>query len=173
MNIEIGDIWDKFGIVDAICITTNGFVKSNGAAVMGRGIASQAKEKFPGIDLKLGYFINSYGNIPGAIYKDVKTSIVSFPVKPMSRFIRNLNEVVSHQRLNFKIGDKVPGWALKADLELIEDAAYMLPILADSYNWDNIVLTKPGCKNGELSWDVVRPILENRLDSRFTIVDIE
>ncbi|MCZ2224447.1 MAG: hypothetical protein LC122_12560 [Chitinophagales bacterium] len=43
----IGNLFDFVNIADAICITTNGIVKSNQEAVMGAGIALQAAEKFP------------------------------------------------------------------------------------------------------------------------------
>ena len=41
-----GDIWDYHKQGHWIVITTNGTVKSNGEAVMGRGIALQARAKF-------------------------------------------------------------------------------------------------------------------------------
>lgn len=42
-----GNILDLFGKVDCICVTTNGFVKKNGEAVMGRGIALAIKNILP------------------------------------------------------------------------------------------------------------------------------
>ena len=47
---------------DAVCITTNGFVKSNGAAVMGAGIAKQMRMVVPGLDKVLGLKIAQEGN---------------------------------------------------------------------------------------------------------------
>jgi hypothetical protein len=49
-----GELWDhhKAGVV--IAITTNGYVKGNGACVMGRGCAKEARDSFPGIDLGWG-----------------------------------------------------------------------------------------------------------------------
>ena len=47
-----GDIWKSD--CDIIAITTNGVVKKNGELVMGRGIASQAKQRYPDIPKILG-----------------------------------------------------------------------------------------------------------------------
>ncbi len=43
---EFGDIWEIPG--DARVITTNGVVRKDGACVMGRGVALQAKMRYPG-----------------------------------------------------------------------------------------------------------------------------
>jgi hypothetical protein len=48
--IESGE-WDGF------CITTNGFVKSNGECVMGRGIARTCRDRFAGLARRLGWMI--------------------------------------------------------------------------------------------------------------------
>ena len=44
------------------CITTNGFVKKNGEAVMGRGCAKEACERYPGLAKQLGEKIIKKGN---------------------------------------------------------------------------------------------------------------
>lgn len=53
---------------DALCITTNGFVKSNGECVMGKGIAKQIKQYFPNIPKDLGKLIKTKGNKVHLIY---------------------------------------------------------------------------------------------------------
>jgi hypothetical protein len=47
---------------DAICITTNGFVSTQGANTMGRGSAGEAKRRWPGIQMLVGGMIQSHGN---------------------------------------------------------------------------------------------------------------
>lgn len=37
-----------------LCITTNGYIKKNGCAVMGAGVAKQARDRFDGLDRLLG-----------------------------------------------------------------------------------------------------------------------
>lgn len=50
-----GDIWKVAAENhDWIVIPTNGFVKVNGKAVMGRGLAYQAMEKYPELPAELG-----------------------------------------------------------------------------------------------------------------------
>ena len=73
-------------IPDAVCITTNGFVKSNGQCVMGRGCAKTASERFPDLPSRLGSYINRYGNRVFDMgrfgrSRDERTHLVTFPVK--------------------------------------------------------------------------------------------
>lgn len=163
------NIW-KYEDKAVICITTNGFVKKDGTAVMGRGIALQAKETFHGIDAALGRHITQHGNNVGIIW--TAPVICSFPVKPISIIKTPKVEVVKHMKDKFKDGDRIPGWAVRADLETIERSAKQLRQLADEKNWELVVLTKPGCNNGELQWKHVEPILDKYLSTkRFVVID--
>ena len=45
-NLIKGNIFDYIGKVDAICITTNGTIKSNGELVMGAGVAKEFYDKY-------------------------------------------------------------------------------------------------------------------------------
>lgn len=165
------DIWQLFGDADAICITTNGFVTRDGRCVMGRGTAWQAKEKFPGIDKLLGKLIRQNGNKVQIVLRTGTTDIVAFPVKPEKG--RYPCPVVTHMQGRFKVGQMVPGWAMKADLAIIERSARELRQLADRMSWKRVVLPRPGCGAGELSWEEVKPVLERHLDQRFIIVRYE
>jgi hypothetical protein len=49
-----GDMWSAYDAAGLFLITTNSTLKANGALVMGRGIARQARDRFPGLDLALG-----------------------------------------------------------------------------------------------------------------------
>jgi len=134
----IGDIWD-IGTVKVI--TTNGIVKNNMRAVMGAGVAKEARDKFPGIDLTLGVMINNFGNRPHLINLD--PVIVSFPTK-------------WH-------------WKEKADIKLIEKSAHNLVKIADALNFTFVSMPRPGCGNGGLAWEDVRKVIEPILDHRFYI----
>ena len=70
----IGNIWDYKA--DCIVITTNGYVRQDGACVMGRGVALQAKRKFPGIEYRIGDAIRRQGN---HLYNMGR--VCTFPVK--------------------------------------------------------------------------------------------
>jgi len=163
-----GNMWDLTPQYDAVCITTNGYVKYDGSAVMGRGCARQAWKMFPGIEYRLGRVIQTSGLVVEAINED--PLILSFPVKPASRVISDLRQVVRHKRQLYHIGATVPGWACVADLEIIANSAFDLALYANTYELKKVLLPRPGCGAGELLWADVRPVLEKWLDDRFTCV---
>lgn len=47
MILEKGDMWSVFPTTDIFMITTNPIIKNNGEVVMGRGIAKEARDRFP------------------------------------------------------------------------------------------------------------------------------
>jgi hypothetical protein len=142
-----GNIWDKGRGVDALVITTNGYVKKNGAAVMGRGIARQALQRFPGIDQWLGWHIEQFGNKVFVLNNDLWAPghghLVSFPVKH--------------------------NWWESASLDLIEDSAHQLAKLRVDFGWKQVFMPRPGCGNGNLEWEEVREVLRPILDNHFTL----
>jgi|TARA_R100001530_G_scaffold49140_1_gene36797 hypothetical protein len=156
-----GNLFNMRGV---ICITTNGFVKANGRAVMGRGCALQASKLHTGLSANLGSLINLNGNTV-QIINDLPL-MLSFPVKH-SRAPFNGDNVVEHMKTKFKKGDIVPGWALKASPELIVQSALKLVDLTDTYGWESIFLPRPGCGAGELNWTEIKPLLNEILDNRF------
>lgn len=149
--IEVrGDLWklepDEYPALKLV--TTNGECRrSDGAAVMGRGCAKQAKEMLPGIDYKLGELLREYGNRVmrlGALPDG--SHIGSFPVKH--------------------------SWKEKADLALIERSAHQLVELADRFGYAMVYLPRPGSGNGGRSYEgEIRPLIERILTGdRFVVV---
>ena len=177
MKYWYGDlIEEKLGDDCVICITTNGFVKKTGQAVMGKGIAKQIKDKISKIDIQLGNIIRIAGNEVNVIRDYDKTKIVAFPVKPDKIYVDNpdkVNFAVNHMRHKFKMYDTIPGWACVADIEIIYESTKRLVQLADKNKWNEIYLPKPGCGAGELEWEDVSPIMEELLDDRFYICDFK
>jgi hypothetical protein len=57
---EFGDFWTVQG--DARCVTTNGTLRANGNAIMRKGMALQAKQRYPKLEYTLGKLIQKYGN---------------------------------------------------------------------------------------------------------------
>lgn len=175
------NLWKYIGKANAICITTNGFTKRNGQAVMGRGCATQALKRYPGLDEKLGYMIQQHGNRPMRLTKDNGTSIVAFPVKPIYRTATSKEELenkcVKHmvEKLSEDLHEKgkvfIPGWATKAETAIIDDSAKKLVQMANKFDWKHIILPLPGCGAGELIFEKdVKPVLDEVLDQRFTLV---
>lgn len=157
---------------DAICITTNGFVKSNGACVMGRGIAKAIQQYLPDIPYILGNAIQTKGNNVHLLYpytQDTHPAVISFPVKPVSKVCQSHDDYVAHMR--FSIRQTIPGWACKADIGIIQRSAKQLVELANHHpEWQKILIPRAGCGAGELSWADVQPILTEILDDRFIAV---
>lgn len=137
-----GNIWDYYK-TSIIAITTNGQVaKNGGTAVIGRGVAAQAARLFPWFAKRLGACIAESGNH----VHHLGDNLVSFPVE------HTIYE--------------------NPDLRLIEQSARELAAMADAAGWTKIVVPRPGCGGGGLSWHDVRPILERYFDDRFVIITI-
>ena len=147
-----GNIWELYSEYDAMAITTNGFVKKNGEAVMGRGVAKEAVQRFPEFPGRLGYILKIYGNIVWPFDFYGEHIIFSFPVKPQYG------------------PDGEMGWKVKADINLIKQSAHELVGYADGMFLKKIILPRPGCGNGGLKWADVKKEIEPIFDDRFTVV---
>jgi hypothetical protein len=190
-----GDMFDQ---VDAhcICLTTNGFVKQDGRAVMGAGCAKEAASRWPTIKHLVGQSIAQHGNtcqlltlytteLQGIILPlriaelwtlvkggfKVPYHIATFPVKPIQGICApDKSNVVTHMRGRFEPGARVPGWAMVADLDIIWASARELVALSDKMGWTDVIIPQAGCGAGELNWEQdVKPLLEPLLDDRFII----
>ena len=139
-----GDLWEIGKTGDAIVITTNGTQRSNGENVMGGGCALEAALKFPWLPAELGRRIQKKGNHVHVFHYDSTMALVTFPTK----------ENVARRSILPLI--------IRSTQELIE--------YADDYSWKKVVLPRPGCGLGGLSWEEVGPILSEMLDDRFTVV---
>lgn len=134
MQLKCGDMWTEYGEVDLFCITTNSDITKSGRLVMGRGIAYEAKQRIPDIDLWFGNQINErevYGLIIN--YGDRNQTIGAFQVK------RHYYE--------------------QASIELIKKSCGMLfEYLLNG--WDcRVIMNFPGIGNGHLDVEEVLPIV--------------
>jgi O-acetyl-ADP-ribose deacetylase (regulator of RNase III) len=134
------DLWETEA--DARCVTTNGVVKSGGRLVMGAGVAKQARDRYPGIDKRLGDLVKLFGNTPHYL-PDI--GVMSFPTKH--------------------------NWRDESDPALIAASAKAAVLLANAHGLKRIVLTRPGCGLGRLDWREVRELLLPILDDRFIVVN--
>jgi len=133
------DLWDPRW--DLRCITTNGTVKKNGECVMGRGVANQAKLRYKRIAKILGNAIKAEGN---HVHFLGFASIASFPVKH--------------------------NWWEKADPDLILRNAVELNLFVDEHSHvRQVAIPRPGCGNGGLNWEDVKPVIDF-LDDRFYVI---
>ncbi len=164
--IEIkGDLFKQKA--DVLCITTNGFVKSNGENVMGMGCAKKAAEINRKVPKLLGTAIKTNGNQVNHIITG-KIHLYSFPVKPVTaKCLPDKSNVVRHMKDKVMVGGNVMGWACRAEADIIVKSAKELVALANKHGWAKVVIPRPGCGAGELDWKAIKPLLDEILDDRF------
>jgi hypothetical protein len=152
--------------VDAICITTNGMYLKDGRAAMGGGCAKTCADFWPETSIRLGKCLKNFStNVPfviGALDKNGKY------IEPNMKLIKE--HKFKTLILSFPtIDNLIDG----AKLDLILNSAKELKIMADRFDLRGIVIGRPGCGIGSLSYQDVKPILEKYFDDRFTIVSFE
>jgi len=142
MRQERGDLWTY--PADARCITVNGTLNRQGELVMGKGVALEAKKRFPLLPKRLANWLEMCGNTP-CYMEDL--GIISFPTK--------------HH------------YAVPSDLLLITRSAEDIVAIVDELpKLKTIVMTRPGCGNGKLEWPVVERALAPLLDDRFVVLTL-
>lgn len=147
--IEVtGDVWEYHSAGYWLVVPTNGQVKSNGDAVMGAGMAKQAKEAFPELPERLGCALTCFGN---RVYPFTGIRVITFPTK-------------DH-------------WKQPSSLPLIESSALQLRDLLrdgvlDNYGSGRVAMVRPGCGHGGLAWADVKAVIEPILaGNRYVVVD--
>lgn len=143
MNEIVGDLWKEHAQGAVVAITTNGTVNRVGRAEMSRGCARQARDRYPDLLQTLGSLLKQHGN---HVF-DLGHQLVSFPVEddPFQN----------------------------PDMRLIEQSCCELVELVDYKEWQKVVVPRPGCGGGGLSWADVRPILQKYFDDRFYVISME
>lgn len=124
-------------------IPTNGSVNAKGRAVMGRGLAYDASQRYDTLSAQLGSCIKNAGN--RCFYFPLEC-FVTFPVKEQ--------------------------WFDTASLHLIGQSCQQTNELLRQHKDEiqKIFIPHVGCGNGRLQWRLVRPILERRCEGNYTIV---
>ena len=141
MILEKGNMWDSFG-KGIFMITTNPIIKRDGSVVMGRGIALEAKTKFPELPYKFGDRLKENKAVPFVDY------IAHFDNTPIWYFM-----VKSH-------------WNYPADLKIIENSVKdLIECIVQENNTLRFDLNFPGIGNGKLCRDDVLPLLQNLPDN--------
>jgi len=135
---------------DAIVCTINCQVKKNGELVMGAGVAKAFAQQHPWLPLEWGKRVSKH--------KD--NNYIHMP------FI-----TLRHQRPHFIALPTKIDWQCKSDISLVAANVRQLSLMIDVLGLNSVLLPRPGCANGGLSWaKMVKPICLEHLDERFTII---
>lgn len=167
---------------NAVVITTNGNVTAKGKLTMGKGLALQAKRRFPGIDQKLGGIVKENGNVPHMVQMEEKIdtvidlgseansqrTVISLPTKP-SKFVFDGSNAMDTYAGKMKVGNSYVGWKAKTELNTLRANLNHLVKLADKEGLQKIALTLPGYGEGGLKLKEIKPLLDEILDDRFTL----
>ncbi len=150
-----------------LCITTNGILKADGQAVMGRGCALEAAQKFEEVPWELGKLIKRNGNKVQIIKKFTRDEYV--PIAEPGTF--QMSQVV----ISLIAFPTKNDWKVPSDLKLIERSCQELKQMYDNtiraiINSKElcerpykpvIVIPRPGCGCGGLDWETqIKPLCE-------------
>lgn len=138
-QFKVGNMWTAYTAADLFLISTNSTLKkSSHALVMGRGIARQAKERFPGLDVALGRQLQALCGNQG-----IYGLLVSprWPTAKLGAF-----QVKRH-------------YSLPASLELIRRSTAALCAWCADHPDAQVALNFPGIGNGRLCREAVLPII--------------
>jgi hypothetical protein len=125
-------------------ITTNGYIKNDGTAVMGAGCAKQAVKVYAEEGINLPDLLGKSLKVKGNHVTKLTSQLYTFPVKKfwydarasMTLIKRSLEEMKS---------------IVEEDKELV------------------YILARPGCGNGNLKWSKVKPLLKDLPDNVWVI----
>ena len=135
---------------DAICCTINTCAGRDGL-VMGAGIALAFKQQYHWLPLIWGERITRW-DLP-------KTYII----------VTRLND-----RPLYAVGFPTKrDWRFPSEINLIKRSAQLLRFQIEAMDWRNVLLPRPGCANGGLQWENVKPMLDAIFDDRVTIISKE
>ena len=154
MQEVYGDFWEYPAQIKLI--TTNGDVRINGLAVMGRGIAQQVASRVPEIARILGQRLEMQqrGLLPTDTFKPKIRFLVYDPRNPTTGYWA------------FPVKYN---WREKASLELISHSVGALYEIATAGNHATFLLPRPGCGNGGLKWEEVKDICKVLPDNVYII----
>jgi hypothetical protein len=149
MEIVAQNLFQTKDLPVMIVVTTNSFIKHNGALVMGRGAAKEARDMVKGIDLECGRAITKRKEHDTfAMYQDMYGFV---EIRPWTRPGKG-GFGIFQVKHNFKD---------KAQIDLINYSCQTLAqwIRANEFKCP-VRMNFPGIGNGQLSRDKVEPILQ-------------
>lgn len=145
MQLVRGNLWYWHGLGNHVGITTNATINRRLECVMGRGVALEAKRKFPELPRLLASHLMKYTNVPGYFEQ---FRIFTVPVK-------------QH-------------YFAKAEIPLIVRSLDRLEALLDTMpEIECVYLPMPGCGAGGLKReDVYQVLMERNYTDRLIVTEI-
>lgn len=126
-----GNIWDWHDQGHYIAIPTNGCVNARGQAIMGCGLALQAKRLYRELPKELAERLGKHGN---KCFVFPKMRLVTIPTKDDYRADSSLPQIIR--------------------------SCIQLDDLMEEYNIPILYIPRLGCGAGRLVWDDVKPVVE-------------
>ena len=114
---------------------------------MGAGVAKAFANMYPALPRALAENLRIYGNVTNFLPtpQNQKAQILSLPTK-------------NH-------------WKDPSDIQLIIKSLKRLVEITNEKKYKYVMLVRPGCSNGQLSWyRDVKPICDELLDDRFYVI---
>lgn len=147
MILKEGNMWDALDEAHLFLITANATVRKDGELVMGRGMALQAKQRFPLLPKDLGDWV-----VPASGERFAKYGVV-LP------YWGGVEKQLGAFQVKYHYGDK-------ADLDLIQYSTNFLIELLEEQKGRirNVHLNFPGIGYGGLKEEQVLPIVQQLLD---------
>ncbi len=158
MILKYGDMWSAWDKANLFLITTNACIELDYRLVMGAGIAKQARDRWPGIDMRIGTALRgraerktdfTYGGRSYTLLEPEYNLLIS---ADWPRLRLGLFQVKRH----FHIG---------ASIGIITQSAAELALWCSTRPDAQVHLNFPGIGNGRLEKDAVLPIIEKLPDS--------
>jgi hypothetical protein len=172
MREVVADLWSFLGKAEHVCVTTNSIVNSKGLAVMGRGCALEAAQRWPEVRRVLASQIRQWGNTPHAlgVLRRRGEPLWNFGSLGLGWLLDTLTLDGGSILWSFPVKHH---WRERADLDLIRASARRLRRAIDAFHRDAklVVIPRPGCGNGGLEWIEVAAAIAGILDDRFVVVD--
>lgn len=145
-QFRLGNMWTTYAAADLFLITTNATITVRGALVMGRGIARQAKERFPDLDIALGRQIQALCGNQG-IY-----GLLISPRWPAAKL--GAFQVKQHYSQPASTSA-----SLSTSLELTRRSTAALCAWCIEHSTARVALNFPGIGNGRLRREDVLPMV--------------
>lgn len=144
MKLAQGDMWSVYDQADLFLVTTNSVLNRHGALVMGAGIARQARERFPVLDVALGSVVVQAGDTYGLLVSPrwFIPPNGSGPTAKLGAFQTKVR------------------WQDPSSLELINFSTSKLVAWCKAHPTARVHLNMPGVGHGGLSREQVLPMLE-------------